>query len=60
MEDIFQTKGQQILDDTLSLARAIADLCVTSSLRSLGAVECALDIARRLVEANEAESRKAN
>ena len=53
--DDLETPGQQVIGDTLALARMIADLCITSRLKSHGAVECALDIARRLVEANACE-----
>jgi hypothetical protein len=52
-----QTPRQQTLNDTMNLARVIADLCLTSGLKSHGAVECALDIDRRLVEANMLEQR---
>ncbi len=50
-----ESPGQSTLNQTMALGRMIADLCLTSGLKTAYAVDCAIDIARSLIRANAEE-----
>ena len=55
--EIRQLTGKEIMDETIALARKVADICLASPLRSLGAVDAAISIARDMLRANSDESK---